>query len=197
MSKNGALFDLDKIINISRNYISKLTATEVYDNLLQWSLEFDKSFADLITKYKQYTIDTLNIEREQKKPRKDFNCYSEIKSHIWYMYNELFNDFEYEWQNIKDINEIKNILNDYIDNYYDITDDKDTWFNKMKDLAEKHRYCSDVKTYKENPVMYKGSIIDISMIIRVALTSKCMTPDLYEIMKLLGIENIKLRINRM
>lgn len=98
MSKNGALFDLDKIINISRNYISKLSAIEVYDNLLKWSEEFDKPFAELIAKYKQYTIDILNIEREQKKPRKDFSCYSEIKSYIWYMYNELFNNFEYEWQ---------------------------------------------------------------------------------------------------
>ena len=111
------------------------------------------------------------------------------------MYNELFDNFEYEWQNIKDIDEIKTILTDYIDNYYDIADDKDTWFNKMKELSDKYKYCSDVKTYKETPDNYKGSIIDISMIIRVALTSKSMTPDLYEIMKLLGIENIKNRIN--
>ena len=196
MSKNGALFDLDKIINISKNYISRLSATEVYDNLLAWSLEFDKPFADLISKYKEYTIGILNIEREQKKPRKDFSCYSEIKSYIWYMYNELFADFEYDWQDIKDVNEIKSILTDYIDNYYDINDDKDTWFNKMKDLSEKHGYCADVKEYKENPDKFKGSIIDISMVIRVALTSLSMTPDLYEIMKLLGVDNIKDRIDR-
>ena len=195
MSKNGALFDLEKIINISKNYISKLTATEVYDNLLKWSEEFDKPFAELITKYKQYTIDILNIEREQKKPRKDFSCYSEIKSYIWYMYNELFNNVEYDWQSINDINEIKTILNDYVNNYYDINDDKDTWFNKMKELSSKYGYSSDVKDYKENPSEYKGSIVDISMIIRVALTSKSMTPDLYEIMRLLGIDTIKNRIN--
>lgn len=98
--------------------------------------------------------------------------------------------------NIKDINEIKTILTDYIDDYYDISDDKDTWFNKMKELSDKYGYCSDVKTYKENPAGYRGSIIDISMIIRVALTSKCMTPDLYEIMKLLGVDNIKERIEK-
>ncbi len=195
MSKNGALFDLEKIINISKNYISKLTATEVYNNLLDWSLEFDKSFVELITKYKQYTIDILNIEREQKKPRKDFSCYSEIKLYIWYMYNELFNDFEYEWQEIKDIKEIKDILTDYIDNYYDINDDKDTWFNKMKELADKHGYCPDVKAYKENPNDYKGSIIDISMIIRVALTSKSMTPDLCEIMNIMGKDRVVNRYN--
>jgi len=112
------------------------------------------------------------------------------------MYNELFNDFEYEWQEIKDIKEIKDILTDYIDNYYDINDDKETWFNKMKELADKHGYCPDVKIYKENPNDYKESIIDISMIIRVALASKSMTPDLYEIMKLLGVKNIKERIEK-
>ena len=195
MSKSGPLFDLEKVINISKNYLSKLTAKEVYDNLLEWALEFDKDFAELITKYKEYTINVLNIEREQKKPRKDFSCYSEIKNHIWYMYKELFNNYEYEWQEIKDTKEIKLILNDYIDNYYDNNDDKDTWFNKMKDIATKYNYCYDVKEYKENPSKYKGSIIDISMIIRVAITSKSMTPDLYEIMKLLGVDEIKNRIN--
>ena len=195
MSKSGPLFDLEKVINISKNYLSKLTAKEVYDNLLEWALEFDKDFAELITKYKDYTINVLNIEREQKKPRKDFSCYSEIKNHIWYMYKELFKNFEYEWQEVKDTKEIKLILNDYIDNYYDNNDDKDTWFNKMKDIATKYNYCYDVKEYKENPSKYKGSIIDISMIIRVAITSKSMTPDLYEIMKLLGVDEIKNRIN--
>lgn len=195
MSKNGALFDLEKIVNISRNYISKLSAVEVYNNLLEWSLEFDKDFADLITKYKDFTIGVLNIEREQKKPRKDFSCYSEIKSYIWYMYKELFTDVIYEWQNINELGVIRIILTDYISNYYDINDDKDTWFNKMKELSEKYNYCSDVKKYKNNPDNYKGSIIDISMVIRVAITSKSMTPDLYEIMKLLGTTEIKNRIN--
>lgn len=195
MSKNGALFDLEKIVNISRNYISKLSAIDVYNSLLEWTLEFDKDFADLITKYKDFTIGVLNIEREQKKPRKDFSCYSEIKSYIWYMYKELFTDVNYEWQNINKLEDIKLILTDYINNYYDIDDDKDTWFNKMKELSEKYNYCSDVKEYKNNPDNYKGSIIDISMVIRVAITSKTMTPDLYEIMKLLGISEIKNRIN--
>ena len=195
MSKNGALFDLEKIVNISRNYISKLSAIDVYNSLLEWTLEFDKDFADLITKYKDFTIGVLNIEREQKKPRKDFSCYSEIKSYIWYMYKELFTDVNYEWQNINKLEDIKLILTDYINNYYDINDDKDTWFNKMKELSKKYNYCSDVKEYKNNPDNYKGSIIDISMVIRVAITSKTMTPDLYEIMKLLGISEIKNRIN--
>ena len=195
MSKSGPLFDLEKVINISKNYLSRLSAVEVYDNLLIWAKEFDVAFANLITKYKDYTIGILNIEREQKKPRKDFSCYSEIKSYIWYMYDELFGNVHYEWQNVNNIEEIKTILLDYIDNYYNDNDDKDSWFNRMKELSEKYGYCSNIKVYKENPDNYKGSIVDISMVLRVALTTKSMTPDLYEIMKLLGKERIKSRFD--
>jgi len=195
MSKSGPLFDLEKVINISKNYLSRLSAIGVYDNLLIWAKEFDTDFANLITKYKDYTIGILNIEREQKKPRKDFSCYSEIKSYIWYMYDELFTNVHYEWQNVNNTEEIKTILLDYIDNYYNDNDDKDSWFNRMKELSEKYGYCSNIKEYKENPDNYKGSIVDISMVLRVALTTKSMTPDLYEIMKLLGKERIKSRFD--
>lgn len=193
MSKSGPIFDLEKLINISKNYISKLSAKEVYDNLLTWAKEFDPDFASLITKYKEYTINILNIEREQKKPRKDFSCYSSVKSYIWYMYDELYNDVTYEWQNIKDINEIKTIINDYLDNFYDENDAKDEWFEKVKALSIKYGYCDNTKDYNETPDKYKGSVIDISMIIRVAVTSKSMTPNLCDIMKLLGKDKIAKR----
>ncbi len=194
MSKSGPLFDLDKLINISKNYISKLKATEVYETLLNWSYEFDLEFYNLLTKYKNYTINILNIEREQKKPRKDFSCYSEIKKYIWYMYDELFTNLEYEWQNITDQDEIRKILKSYILKY-DINDDKDNWFNKMKEVCSELGYASDMKQYKENPGNYKGNIADISNVLRVALTTKAMTPDLYEIMKLLGRDKIEERFN--
>ena len=198
-SKIGSnpLFDYSKLLNISRNYISKLSAEVVYDKLAEWSKEYDLDFYNLISKYKEYTINILNIEREQAKPRKDFACYSEIKSYIWYMFDELFNgcDKKYEWQNVNDIDEIKNIMNVYISKYYDSNDDKDTWFSKMKDLATELGYAANVKDYKKNPDNYKGSIVDISMVIRVCLTTKSMTPDLYDIMKLLGVDRIKNRIS--
>ncbi len=199
MSKNGALFDLEKIINISKNYISRLSAVDVYNYLLEWSLEFDKDFADLISKYKDYTINILNIEREQKKPRKDFSCYSEIKSYIWYMYDELFDNKElnYEYQKITDKDEIKNVLDTYFDSYYDVDDDKETWFNKMKEACSKCGYCPDMKEYKNNPDNYKGSIADFSTIIRVSITTKSMTPDLFEILRLLGLDRIKNRIKKL
>jgi len=198
MSTSGSLFDLEKLINISKNYLSKLSALDIFNALDIWTKEFDLDFNNLINKYKEYTIDILNIERQQAKPRKDFSCYSEIKNSIWYMYDELFNSYElnYEWQNITDKEEIKNILTDYIENYYDDLDDKDTWFNKMKMLCDKHGYCSNMKEYKDNKENYKGSIVDISMILRVSLTTKSMTPDLYDIMRLLGKDRIKNRFEK-
>lgn len=193
---SSPLFDYSKLVNISKNYISTLSAKEVYDNLYTWCDEFDKDFLELITKYKDYTIDVLNIEREQEKPRKDFSCYSEIKSYIWYMYDELFSDVTYEWQNINDIKEINTILKTYIDKYYDINDDKDTWFSKIKLLCDELEYASNIKDYKKNPDAYKGSVVDVSMVIRVAVTTKKATPDLYDILKLLGTDRIKTRIDK-
>ena len=111
------------------------------------------------------------------------------------MYDELFTDLEYNFQKISEKDEIRNILNTYISKYYDESDDKDTWFSKMKSLCDELGYASDMKEYKNNPDAYKGNIADVSMVIRVTLTTKSMTPDLYEIMKLLGKDRISERIN--
>ena len=194
MSTGGTMFDYDKLLNISKNYISRLTAEEVYDLALDYAKTYDQEFANLLEKYKEYSINIFNIERVQKKPRKDIAYFGDVKNQTWYMYDELFKPENYEWQNITDKEEKEKILNMYLDEYYDSNDDKDAWFNKMKDLAEKLGYASDMKAYKENPDNYKGNITDVSMVLRVALTTKSMTPDLYDIMKLLGIERMKKRV---
>ena len=195
MSASGALFDLDKLDNISKNYISRLKASEVFTMLDEWSKEYDKDFNDLINKYKEYTTDILNIEREQKKPRKDYASLSEVKGQIWYMYDELFETPEYEFAEGLDKDEINKVLKTYFEEYYDENDDKETWFNKMKEMTDKLGYSSDMKEYKENPDKYKGSVADISNIIRVGVTSKSQTPDLYVILKLLGKDRITKRIS--
>ena len=195
MSDSGSLFDVEKLLNISKNYISKLKAEEVYDNLFNYTEEYDKELNNLIKKYKEYTIDVLNIEREQKKPRKDFASYSDIKNHIWYMYDELFDSKDYEFQKITDKMEIKKLLETYIEKYYDESDDKENWFNKIKLLCDEFNYASNMKEYKENPTKFKGNVADVSTVLRVALTTKSMTPDLYEIMKLLGKDRIIKRYN--
>ena len=197
ISASGSLFDVEKLINISRNYISFLTAEEVYENVLNWSATYDKELHELLSKYKDYTISIFSIERYQKKPRKDYESWSSIKKNIWYMYDELFNNVTYDFQKINSKEEISKILKTYLDKYYEENDDKDTWFNKIKELTEELGYCSNMKEYKENPDNYKGSVADISTVIRVALTSSSMTPDLYEIMKLLGKDRIISRINKL
>lgn len=196
MSVSGALFDLDKLDNISKNYLSKLKATEVFDMLDTWSKEYDVDFNELINKYKEYTTSVLNIEREQKKPRKDYASLSEIKGQIWYMFDELFNDVEYNFDPKFSKEDINEVLNTYFNEYYSDTDDKDTWFNKMKEMSEKLGYCSNMKEYKENPDNYKGSVADVSNIIRVGVTTLTQTPDLYIILQLLGSERIKSRISK-
>ena len=194
ISASGSLFDLEKLINISRNYISYLSAEEVYNNVLTWSKTYDLELYELLSKYKEYTINVFSIERYQKKPRKDYESWSSIKKNIWYMYDELFQNVDYDKGNITDKNEINNILSTYINSYYQESDDKDTWFSRIKELSTTLGYCANMKEYKENPNNYKGSVADVSTVIRIALTSSTMTPDLYEIMKLLGADRVKSRI---
>ena len=114
-----------------------------------------------------------------------------------YLYDEVFfaNEIEYEWQSINDKSEIKAIIDEYR-KVYDENDDKDTWFNKMKDVAERFGYAREVKEYKANPEGFKGHVGDISSVIRVALTGRRNTPDLYEILKNLGTERISKRFEK-
>ena len=199
ISKSGGLFDVEKLMNISKNYLSRIKATEFYDLLLNYTKEYDEEFYDLITKYKDFTIGLLNIEREQKKPRKDYASFSEVKSLVWYMYDELFEkeDKNYEWQQIADKDEILKIMKTYIEKYYDESDEQQVWFDKIKELSAELGYAKEVKEYKENPDNYKGHVGDVSSVIRIALTTKSMTPNLYDIMKLFGKERIINRIEKL
>ena len=195
-TSGGSLFDIEKLLNISKNYLSRLKAEEVFANLDNWSKEFDNEFNQLIKQYRDYTISVLNIEREQKKPRKDFACYSEIKKNIWYMYDELFSDVDFDFSFLKHEEDAKKIVSTYLSDFFDINDDKETWFNKIKELTLKMGYNTNMKEYKENPDEFRGSIADISNVIRVSLTTKLTTPDLFEIIKLLGNERVCERFKR-
>lgn len=193
MPKGGTMYDYDKIINISKNFISTLKAEDVYNRALEYALEYDKELYDLFIKYKDYSTSVFNIEREQKKPRKDIATFSDVRDQIWYMYDELYKPDNYEWQKVTDKDEIIKVVSTYLEKY-DSNDDKDTWFNKMKEVASSLGYAGEMKLYKENPDNYKGSIADFSTILRVTLTSKSNTPDLYEIMRLLGKERMEKRL---
>jgi len=197
ISLSGSLFDTEKLFNISKNYISRLKAEKLYEDLLEYTKEFDSEFYEILKEYKSYSTAILNIEREQKKPRKDFATYSDILPNIWYMFDEYFetDNLEYEFQNITDKEEIAKLLKEYLEVYAE-TDDKDTWFNKIKELCDKNGYASNMKEYKETPEKFKGNVADVSTILRVALTTKHQTPDLYEIMKLIGKERMTNRYQK-
>lgn len=197
ISSSGALFDLVKLADVSKNTIATFTAEKVYEDGLEWAEEFDKDLAELMKKHKEFTINILNIERTGTKIRKDISKWSELRENLEYLYDEVFftKEHEDEWQNITDKEEIKKIITEYL-NVYDENDDKDTWFNKVKDVAEKFGYAREVKEYKKNPENYKGHVGDISTVIRVALTGRRNTPDLYEILKNLGKERIEKRFAR-
>ncbi len=197
ISSSGALFDLVKLADVSKNTIATFTAEKVYADGLEWAEEFDKDLAELMKKHKEFTINILNIERTGTKIRKDIAKWSELRENLEYLYDEVFftKEHEDEWQNITDKEEIKKIITEYL-NVYDENDDKDTWFNKVKDVAEKFGYAREVKEYKKNPENYKGHVGDISTVIRVALTGRRNTPDLYEILKNLGKERIEKRFAR-
>ena len=198
-SKIGSspLFDYNKLVNISKNYISKMKAADVYTDLINWSKKYDEELYNVISNYKEYTTNILNIEREQKKPRKDYACFSEVKNSIWYMYDEFFKNRElsYDWQNVNNKESIYEIISKYFNDYYDEKDDKDTWFSKIVKLSEDFGYAGNMKDYKETPEKYKGNVTDIATVIRVAMTTKSTTPDLYEILKLLGKDKINYRVN--
>ncbi len=196
MSESGTLFDVEKLFNITKNYISRMTSEELYDEALPWMEEYDKELYHLMKNYPDYTKQVFSIERYQEKPRKDYSSFSDIRTGIWYMYDELFYNLVYEYGKITDKDEIKKILNTYFTKYYDPSDDKETWFNKVKLLCDELGYASNMKDYKNNPDAYKGNVADISTVIRVSVTTRSQTPDLYEILKLLGKERIEKRINK-
>ena len=194
MSTSGALYDLMKLDDISKNIISKMSKDELYEESLNWANKYSEDLKKLIEKDPEYYKSIINIEREQEKPRKDIAKYSDIENLIWYMYDDIYEsrEKEFEWKNINDIEEIKKILNVYLDKYIELND-KEVWFNNIKLMCDELGYASNMKEYKKEPEKFKGNVADVSTVLRVALTSKSMTPDLFEIMNLFGIDRIKNR----
>ena len=197
MSVSGALFDIVKILDISKTVISKYTAHEIYDNSTKWAKTYDKELEKLLED-KEYALKVFGIERGNAKPRKDIAKWSDVKENIEYMYDSEFykNKRDYSYQKITDKDLINKILKLYMEKYYNENDDKQTWFDKIKDLAEEVGFAREVKMWKQEPGRWPGHVGDISTVLRVALTSRNNTPDLYEIMQVLGKERIFKRFEK-
>ena len=198
MSVSGALFDMVKLLDIGKTVISKMTAEDVYENALEWAKEYNSELETLLQD-KEYALKVFGIERGNKKPRKDIAKWSDVKENIDYMYDSEFynNAQEYPYQPaISDKEDISKILDLYIEKYYDENDDKQTWFDKIKEVAGKMGYAKEVKEFKANPGMYKAHVGDVSTVLRIALTGRTNTPDMYEIMQVLGKESIIKRFEK-
>lgn len=192
MSVSGALFDLVKLTDVSKNVICTMTAQDVFDKSYEWAKEYNKQLAALYEKNKAYATAVLNIDRGNKKPRKDIAKWSDIMDYISYMYDETF-EKNYELTG----NATPQLAADALELYKDIVDvndDKDTWFAKIKEICPRVGCTPNVKEYKQNPDAYRGHVGDVSTVIRVALTGRTNTPDLFAITALLGADRVRERI---
>ena len=193
MSGSGALFDLMKLEDVSKNVISVMTADEVYSGAADWAKEHNAELYSLLFSNPDYAKAVFSIDRDCKKPRKDIRKWSDIKEYVEYFYDELYKP-SYNLPNNISKEDAKDILTAYV-SVYDENDEKELWFNKIKQLCEPFGFTPNVKEYKENPDAFKGHIGDVSSLIRLAVTSRINTPDLCLIMKLLGEKTVNKRIN--
>lgn len=183
MGVSGALFDLVKLSDVSKNVISTVPAAELLDKILVWSKEFDKKLYELLSADKEYATEILRIDRENKKPRKDIAKWADVSDYVAYFYDELWDSNRLLPEHI-DASDAVNILKKYV-TVYDKNDSKDVWFGKIKSICPELGFASEVKEYKANPDAYKGHVGDVSTVIRVAVTGRKNTPDLYQILNLL------------
>ena len=194
MSVSGALFDIVKLTDVSKNVISTMNADKVFELSYEWAKKYSPQLASLYEQDKDYARAVLNIDRENKKPRKDIAKWSDIPDYISYMYDETFTEC-YELNGNATSELAVKVLELYKD-IVDINDDKDGWFEKIKSICEPVGCTPNVKEFKQNPEAFKGHVGDVSTIIRVALTGRTNTPDLYSITSLLGRDRVLGRIEK-
>ncbi len=192
MNPAGSLFDAAKLKDVSKNVISKMTAEKVYELATEWANEFDKPFGEKLSADKEKAVAVFSIGRGGKKPRKDYAVWSELKDYMGFFYDEYFEIKDALPENF-DKNVVKNILSEY---EYSNTADQNEWFENIKALAEKHNFASDMKAYKAQPENYAGNVADVSGFIRLALTGKNVSPDMYLVMKILGKDKVGERIDK-
>lgn len=198
MNASGALLDMRKLNDISKDVVSRLSGKKVFDYLYSWSREYDSELYTLIDKNKEYTVNILNLGRTIEKPRKDISKWSDVKNMFSFFYDELFEMdvlHGYDLPKNININSAKEIVLGF-SKTYKFYSDKETWFNGIKELAEELGFAKEMKQYKVNPSSYKGHVGDLAMVIRVAITNRTNTPDLFDIMKVMGETRVFERLQK-
>lgn len=194
MSNSGGLFDLVKLNDVCKNKIASYTSEKVYELAVQWAKNHDEELYALLTRDPSFAVAMFGFDRNPDKPRKDIGKWSEVRDAFSFMFDELFDGKYDEVANVSK-EDAANLLEQY-KSMYDEGADNQTWFETLKDLAEKIGYAREVKEYKKNPEAYPGHVGDVSNVLRVAVTGRTKSPDLWSIMRTLGKDRVLDRIDR-
>ncbi len=195
MSTSGAIFDLDKLNNVSKDVLLKIPAEEIYEFLLNWAKNYKIEAAKQLEINRTSVIKLLSIGKEGDKPRKDLMYCEQIFDFLSYFFDEYFRVVDEYPVNI-DSDEAKKLINDYLETY-DQNDDQSQWFEKIRKIAETNGYAAKPKDYKKNPELYKGHVGDVSTAIRIALVGRTNSPDIWEIQQIMGEERVRARLKKM
>ena len=196
MSSSGALFDLDKLSDVCKNVVARMSADEVYAYTSAWAKEYDPEFYELLTRDEAYSKAILSIGRGGKKPRKDFGRWNEVKQYLSFFFDELFEP-NYSEMPALDHDLIVKIAHDYAAVCEKSeAQDANAWFEEIKSLCPAYGLASDMKAYKQDPDAYKGNVGDFSMVLRVAVCGRSQAPDLFQVMQLLGKERVIERLGQ-
>jgi len=197
MSLDGALFDIAKVANISKERMAYKKASVLCEEVKAWAKSYDEAFYNKIIADEAFFTSILNIEREKEKPRKDYAKYSDIYPIISFFYDDVYNQIDkanLEWNPQMDKADIKAVLTDYI-NTMDLSLSEEDWFNSIKALAARHGFADNIKEWKKDKEAYKGHVGDVSEFLRIALSGKKNSPNLYCVIQILGKEKVVSRIN--
>jgi glutamyl-tRNA synthetase len=192
MSVSGALFDLDKLNDVSKNVIARMDAESVEKQVEKWADEYAIAFAALLKQDKAYSVGIFSIDRGNAKPRKDIARWSDVPEYVSYFFEDTYENALELPENIA-TSDAAAVLRAY-SKVYDAAQDKQEWFDTVKSICADLGFSPDVKAYKADPAAFKGHVGDVSTIIRVAITGRRNTPDLCSIMQLLGAEKVNARL---
>ena len=195
MNPAGSLFDEAKLRDVSKNVISRMDAERVYDEVVSFAKDYDEDLYNHLTADPAYAKAILGIGRGGKKPRKDFAVWTDVKPYLDFFFDDWFRVVD-SYPESFDKEDIKKALTAFLAGF-DPADDMNVWFDKIKAVADSLGYASDMKAYKENPDAFRGNVADVSMFLRVAVTGKLNSPDMYAVMQILGKDRVSARIENM
>ena len=194
MGVSGSLFDIDKLNDVSKNYLATLDSETVYNYITDWAKECDEEYYNLLTRDEKFSLGMIAIGRGGEKPRKDISHWKQSKNFYSFFFDELFKMEDSFPENVSE-EDRRAILTKYMETY-DHSDYQSAWFSKVRALGEELGYAPQPKLYKKNPESYKGHVGDVSGVIRVAITGRTNSPDIWCIQQVLGEERSMERIRK-